>query len=68
MRKRQERASQLVSCRKGRAKGAVMMVWMFFANLFDPAKVAATEQLMADRRRDSSPARRASGAPPEARP
>lgn len=44
--------------RTGRLHGATMMVWMFFANLFDPAKVAATEQLMTDRRRDPAPQRR----------
>ena len=30
--------------RRGRAHGAAMMVWLFFANLFDPAKAAVTEQ------------------------
>lgn len=49
--------------RKGRAHGAAMMVWLFFANLFDPAKVAATEQLATDRRRDPAPERRAAAAP-----
>lgn len=36
--------------RKGRAGGAAMMVWMFFANLFDPKKVAAMEQIDTQRR------------------
>ena len=27
-----------------------MMVWMFFANLFEPAKVAAMEQIDTQRR------------------
>ena len=30
---------------KGRASGAAMMVWLFFANLFEPRKVAAIEHL-----------------------
>ncbi|MEG3144534.1 hypothetical protein U1839_07685 [Sphingomonas sp. RT2P30] len=36
--------------RKGRAGGAAMMVWMFFANLFDPKKVAAIEHIDTQRR------------------
>jgi hypothetical protein len=36
--------------RKGRAGGAAMMAWMFFANLFDPKKVAAMEQIETQRR------------------
>jgi hypothetical protein len=35
---------------KGRASGAAMMVWLFFANLFEPAKVAATEHIDTARR------------------
>lgn len=31
--------------RKGRAGGAAMMAWMFFANLFDPKKVVAMEHI-----------------------
>ena len=50
--------------KKGRAHGAAMMVWLFFANLFDPAKVQATEQLTTDRARDARPERRAAAAPP----
>ena len=50
--------------RKGRAHGAAMMVWLFFANLFDPAKVQATEQLTTDRARGPGPGWRAAGAPP----
>ena len=46
-----------------------MMVWMFFANLFDPAKVAATEQVMTDRSRGDVAQRRAAtaAAPPKGR-
>lgn len=51
--------------RKGRVHGAAMMVWLFFANLFDPAKVQATEQLATDRARDPVPERRTAAAPPE---
>ncbi|MDH7973806.1 hypothetical protein QH494_16570 [Sphingomonas sp. AR_OL41] len=36
--------------RKGRAGGAAMMVWMFFANLFDPKQVAAIEHIGTQRR------------------
>lgn len=36
--------------RKGRAGGAAMMTWMFFANLFDPKKVAAMEHIDTQRR------------------
>ena len=36
--------------RKGRAGGAVMMVWMFFANLFDPKKITAIEHVATQRR------------------
>jgi hypothetical protein len=36
--------------RKGRASGAAMMAWMFFANLFDPKKVVAMEQIDTQRR------------------
>lgn len=36
--------------RKGRTGGAAMMVWMFFANLFDPKKVVAMEQIDTQRR------------------
>ncbi|WP_267394831.1 MULTISPECIES: hypothetical protein [unclassified Sphingomonas] len=31
--------------RKGRRHGAAMMAWMFFANLFEPKKAAAIEQI-----------------------
>lgn len=41
-----------------------MMVWLFFANLFDPARVQATEQFATARARDPAPERRAAGAPP----
>jgi hypothetical protein len=46
------------SKRKGRLHGAAMMGWLFFANLFDPKKAAAIEQIQADRRL-GSPAERA---------
>ena len=36
--------------RKGRTGGAAMMVWMFFANLFDPKKIVAMEQIDTQRR------------------
>ncbi len=36
--------------RKGRASGAAMMAWMFFANLFEPKKVAAMEHIDTQRR------------------
>ena len=48
--------------RKGRAHGAAMMVWLFFANLFDPAKVATTEQIAADSVRAGEAHRRAAAA------
>jgi len=48
--------------KKGRAHGAAMMVWLFFANLFDPAKVAVTEQIAADGIRGSEAQRRAATA------
>lgn len=51
--------------RKGKAHGAAMMVWLFFANLFDPARVAKTEQLFTDAARDPRPERGAAAAPPE---
>ena len=51
--------------RKGRAHGAAIMVWLFFANLFDPAKAAKTEQLTADTARYPAPERRAAAAPPQ---
>jgi len=31
--------------KRGRAHGAAMMVWLFFANLFDPKRVAAIEHI-----------------------
>lgn len=36
--------------RKGRTGGVAMMAWMFFANLFDPKKVAAMEHIETQRR------------------
>lgn len=45
------------------------MVWLFFANLFEPAKQAATEQVT-DRRRtgaDHLTITRAAAAPPDSR-
>lgn len=44
---------------RGRAHGAAMMVWLFFANLFDPAKVATTEQIADERVRGGEAQRRA---------
>ncbi|MGJ3648345.1 hypothetical protein ACLB0R_07715 [Sphingomonas sp. GlSt437] len=35
---------------KGRVHGGAMMVWLFFANLFDPKRVVAIEQIETDRR------------------
>lgn len=31
--------------RKGHSRGAAMMVWLFFANLFDPKKATAVEHI-----------------------
>jgi hypothetical protein len=36
--------------KSSRRHGAATMVWLFFANLFEPAKVAATEQIETQRR------------------
>ena len=36
--------------RKGAIHGAAMMAWLFFANLFDPKKIVAAEQIETDRR------------------
>lgn len=47
---------------KGRVHGAAMMVWLFFANLFDPARVATTEQIADDRTRGAETQRRAATA------
>ena len=43
-----------------------MMVWLFFADLFDPAKVVATERLDTQRRTGAEALRtaRAAAAPP----
>ena len=51
--------------RKGRAGGAAMMVWMFFANLFEPAKVAATEQIDTQRRIGRETVRPIAGGKPD---
>ena len=48
--------------RKGRLGGAAMMVWLFFANLFEPSKVATTGQIAGDRLRGDEAARRAATA------
>jgi hypothetical protein len=52
--------------RKGRVGGAAMMAWMFFANLFDPKKVAAMEQIDTANR-VGNPALRAAAADHHAR-
>jgi hypothetical protein len=54
------------SKRKGRAGGAAMMAWMFFANLFEPKKVAAMENIDTQRRIGSEALRNAAtpAAPP----
>lgn len=39
-----------MTARKGRRHGAAMMVWIFFANLFDPRKAAAVEHVQQQRR------------------
>jgi len=51
---------------KGRAHGAVMMIGMFFANLFDPKKIAAIEYIATQRRIGSEAGRiaQAAAAPP----
>lgn len=43
-----------------------MMAWLFFANLFEPAKVVATERLDTENRLGAETARtaRAAAAPP----
>jgi len=54
---------------KGRRRGAAMMVWLFFANLFDPKKAAAIEHVETQKRIGSDQARttRAAAAPPDGR-
>ena len=51
---------------KGRAHGAVMMIGMFFANLFDPKKITAIEHVATQRRIGSESSRiaHAAAAPP----
>ncbi len=34
---------------KGHSRGAAMMVWLFFANLFEPRKAAAIEHIQRTR-------------------
>ncbi len=51
--------------RKGRAHGVAMMVWLFFANLFEPAKFATTEQIATDSMRAGEAHRRAAAGRPE---
>jgi hypothetical protein len=53
------------SKRKGRKGGATMMVWMFFANLFEPKKVAAMEQIDTQRRIGTESQRANPAAPPD---
>lgn len=54
---------------KGRRHGAAMMVWMFFANLFDPKKAVAIEQIATQRRigNEASRAAQIAAAPPSDR-
>ena len=52
--------------RKGRAGGAAMMAWIFFANLFDPKKVAAMEHI--DTQRRTGPEAQRIAATPSASP
>jgi len=56
--------------RKGRRHGAAMMVWMFFANLFDPKAAVATESIATQRRIGDTAMRasRAAAAPPSGEP
>ena len=51
--------------RKGRKGGATMLVWMFFANLFEPKKVAAMEQIDTQRRIGTELQRANPAAPPD---
>lgn len=48
---------------RGRRHGAAMMVWLFFANLFDPRAVAATEHVDTARRIGPDIRRGAAGRP-----
>jgi hypothetical protein len=48
--------------RKGRVGGAAMMAWLFFANLFDPARVAVVERIADDPVRGTEASRRAATA------
>jgi hypothetical protein len=52
--------------RKGRAGGAAMMAWMFFANLFDPKKIVAMELI--DTQRQIGPEAQRNAATPSAAP
>lgn len=54
-----------LSNRKGRKGGATMMLWMFFANLFEPKKVAAMEQIDTQRRIGTEAQRANPAAPPD---
>jgi len=57
------------SARKGRRHGAAMMVWLFFANLFEPSKAASIEHVDRQKRVGSEASRtqRAAAAPPPGR-
>ena len=55
-------AAGSTSKRKG---GATMMVWMVFANLFEPKKVAAMEQIDTQRRIGTEAQRANPTAPPD---
>ena len=52
--------------RGGRTGGAVMMAWLFFANLFEPKKAAAVEHIQ--RTRDLGAEARRTAATPAAPP
>ena len=57
--------------KSSRKHGAITMVWLFFANLFEPAKVAATEQIDTQRRISAdhlTVTRAAASPPPPVRP
>jgi hypothetical protein len=50
--------------KRGRKQGAVMMVWLFFANLFDPSKAAAIEHIDTTRRIGNETRRAKAGSRP----
>ena len=54
---------------RGRRHGAAMMVWLFFANLFEPRKAASIEHVDRQNRlgADAIRTQRAAAAPPPER-